>query len=70
MHDYASRQEKSKESSEHTIGKALLDIVGQKYGEGDEAGEITMENVKLTCWDLIGAGVLVIATCINNYLVF
>ncbi len=50
------KQDKAKESSELTIGKALLDIVGQKYGEGDEAGEITMVNVMETCADVIAAG--------------
>lgn len=49
-------KDKCRDSDEKTLGKALLDIVGQKYGEGREAGQVTMDNVKLALVDLILAG--------------
>ena len=38
------------------MGKALLDLLGTKYGEGKDAGEITMTNAMMTILAVISAG--------------
>ena len=37
-------------------GEALSDLLGTRYGEGDDAGEVSMTTIKMTTVGLIGVG--------------
>ncbi len=53
----------SKTNEHLSLGKALLDAIGEAYGQdadklgpGDEQGHITMTNAKQVCLDMMLAG--------------